>query len=516
MFDNKISKLLLLTSGIIWIILGMSFCTPVQTSKFSDRSIETNTTATLTEKSRPLSPHFMCSNVNAVRVKSWRDKDFANAVQKLNPRMLRIPGGDTANYWDWQKGGLIENTSSLPDGLPHFLRYGDSKYTAGKLEDFQAALEATNTIRLFELNMLTSNLESQLEMLQAARDLGIPVKYIELGNEFYFATKNYRQVFPNPEDYAKTASQWISAIEKEFPEAKISVIGVANKGNNLGYRRQIWNDTIFRLALPKADAIAIHLYPDHGLDPRVVSETDYPFFTAKDVPVILGEPFRNWQKIQNYDNFKSIPKQKKIWLTEYNLKEKIFDSNRGKKPRVMGSWAHGMYTMAMSLLFLEDERIELICNHMLIGNSLFASILANEKSFVNPSDETVLATPLSLSATGSALRLLGDATEGMNAATQINFAHHPTLKGKDGFKYPALYGWMFSNEQDHRAVIMNLSDQSIKLDLSSIFSQTVNYEQISGSPRTLVTGSGILRKESGAVSGQISLPPYSVTKLSIR
>ncbi|MGB5709657.1 MAG: hypothetical protein WBM44_01920, partial [Waterburya sp.] len=226
-----------------------------QTKQSLTKSNDSQEIATLSPSIRPLSANFVCSNVNSLRVKSWHDQKFRNSLNKLNPSMIRIPGGAESNYWDWQKGGLIEDISNLPEGLPPFLAGKDRRYTASKLKDFQAGFKANDLTPVFVLNMLTSDLESQLKMLQTARDLGMQVKYIELGNEFYFATKNYRKKFPRPEDYAKTANQWIFVIKQEFPEAKIAVVGSGSRGKNRSSRRYKWNEKIIATTLPFADAI---------------------------------------------------------------------------------------------------------------------------------------------------------------------------------------------------------------------------------------------------------------------
>ena len=487
---------------------------PVQTKQIFTQSNNSQllSIATLSPSVRSLSPNYVCSNVNSLRNKSWHDQKFWNSVNKLNPRMIRIPGGSVSNYWNWQKGGLIEDISSLPDGLPRFMTNKDRQYTASKLKDFYAGFETNALTPLFVLNMLTSDLKSQLKMLQTARDLGMPVKYVELGNEFYFGTKNYRKMFPRPQDYAKTANQWVSAIKQEFPEAEIAVIGVGSRGKNSLGRRYKWNEEIIATTLPLADAITIHKYPSNGLANRKISTEKYPYFLKEDIPFILGEPFESWYKTSN--TIRDFPENKKIWVTEYNLIEKTDTTQEEKRQRIAGSWIHGMYTLSMSLLFLEDPRIEIACNHMLIGSSQFSTILASEKSFKNPSDKNTVSQPLALSATGSSLKLLGDATEGMTNAQKIDFAQNLTLTGNDEFSYPALYGWMFTNKAQKNSLIVNLSERQIELEVSSLFKSKINYETISGSPRDLVTRPGILQQKIGNTKTKIILPPYSVTKMS--
>ena len=180
----------------------------------------------------------------------------------------------------------------------------------------------------------------------------------------------------------------------------------------------------------------------------------------------------------------------------------------------MGSWTHGLYALTMSLLFLEDSRIAIACNHVLTGNSRFAAILANKGSFINPSDEDFRVKPKSLSATGSTLSLLGEATSGMIQGQKIDFSPESTLVGKKNFEYPALYGWVFNDGKHSQAIITNLSNQNIRINLEQIFSASVSYQQFSAAPQTLITGNEVIKRKSDTVFPEIMLPAYSVTKLN--
>ena len=466
-------------------------------------------------ESRSLSPNFMCYNVNSTQVANWSDASFTKAVNDLNPALLRIPGGDVGNYWNWQRGGLIQNTDSLPTGLPFFLRFKARQYTASKLADFKAGLYATNTEPIFVLNMLTSNLESQLQMLEAAEDLGIEIKYVELGNEFYFNIPNYKTKFPNPRTYGLAAQSWTTAIKREFPNAQVSVVGIVPTPDKPA-RLQNWNKVMRETGLKTADAITLHIYHNHGLDSQSDQTNNYPDFTDEEVPIILGEPFRNWQQLLNDSNYQAIPNNKQILITEYNLFEDIFQNgNDQPMPRVAGSWVHGLSNLATSLLFLEESRIESICNHSLTESSIFGAILNTSDSFVNPANDDMQATPMSLSATGSALSLLGEATQGMTAATSIELMSVAQLNGKDNFNYPAIYGWQFNNDTEKTAVIVNLSATEQIIDFSSLF-DSFSYQQLSGLPRNLVSNGTVLNKtnsNSNNLNNVITLPPYSVTQI---
>ena len=254
------------------------------------------------DNSRNLSEDFMCFNVNSSRIDSWEDLEFINAVNELNPRMLRFPGGEIGNYWNWERGGLIEDISMLPDGLPNFLRYKARQYENSKLEDFKKGLDGTNTKPIFVLNMLSSTLENQIAMLKKAEEIGMEIKYVELGNELYFNIPNYKRFYPTPQDYAETAQEWILRIKEEFPDAKLAVLGIIPAPYK-PERLQIWNETMFSTITSEIDAIIIHNYNNYDLKSKKSPEGYYPFFKEEDVPLILGSLFKEWDALQQDDKF---------------------------------------------------------------------------------------------------------------------------------------------------------------------------------------------------------------------
>lgn len=507
-----------ITGGVVGLLSLKRSVLENSSAQTSQASIK----ASLSQRRRALPPGLMCFNVNALRVQQWSDPRFTDAVQSLSPKVLRLPGGQGSNYWDWRRGGLIPDWQGLPDGLPFFLKSArDRQYTAGSLENFLSISDTTDTTPLFVLNMLSSTLESQIQMLKQAEALGIPIQEIELGNEFYFGTRNNRAVFPTPTDYAQTAVQWIAKIKKEFPQAKISVMGVSDQGRSgyrLEQRRLNWNRFVFPVTLDSADAVTLHVYPDPELGPTTQAmQRDYPRFSELDIPIILGEPFRHWHAIQKTDGFGTLPRDKKIWITEYNLHERL-RQRKVRQNRVPGSWAHGLFNLAMGLQFLEDPRVEKLCNHMLVGDSQFSAIYDSNKSFSKFADSSIPTTSFGLSATGVALQPWGQAMSQASEARKIEFTNVPTLRGKQQFQYPALYGWSFANQQEEQqAIIMNLSSRPLQVDLSSIFPSGMAYRQVEGNPRTLVTASNSLKETTGRIPATfLSIPAYSISHLKPR
>lgn len=494
----KLKRALLLL--LLLLAVTVSGCTNQNRDEtLSDRGVLPEVRASLADTSRPLDPRMACFNINAVQVPDWSDRAFTDTLEQLHAKTVRFPGGTVANYWDWQRGGIIKDTSRLPKGLPPFLRYRARRYRAGGLQELRTALELSNTAPVFVLNLLTSDLDSQLEMLRAASDLGIPVQYVELGNEFYFNIPNYRKVFPKPEDYASTAKRWLTAIKREFPEAQVSVVGVVPAPHKPA-RLQNWNRHLFDEVADSADAVTLHIYSGHGLTSRAEPNLEYPLFTSEEVPIILGEPFRRWHFIQEHDAYQRIPNSMKRWITEYNFVEEATVPGQEFDHRVVGSWTHGLYALEMALLFLEDPRVDTMCNHVLLGNSMFAAVRADDDNGTNK-----------LSVTGLTLQVFNEAIAGMSEARQINFSEDLQLEGHDRFRYPALYGWMFSTEDEQRAMIVNLSEQTITVDLEAIVPAGTRYEQMSAEPRTLVES---LQKEQGIADKRLEIAPYAIAQLA--
>jgi len=535
-------RLIALTFAAFLLIVGYASLqgSPIQGSWFaerSDRSSEehradasapavVDAKATVATDERALSAKLMCFNVNSVQVPSWHSASFLESARQLRPKVLRVPGGEVANYWDWERGGIIEDDTQLPDGLPEYMRYDARSYTNGKLTDYQAGLQATNSTALFVLNMLTSDLADQIDMLSTAAKSGMEIKYVELGNEYYFGIPNYAAKFPTPELYGEEAKVWIGYLRDIFPGVKIAVFGTA-AGPQSSERELRWNQALLETALPDADAIALHIYAEPGLDPDGFSTQSYPAFDEGDFATIFGEPFRHWSGMRSQPTFKIIPPDKEIWITEFNLIEDIFGNNynSGRRPRVMGTWSHGLYALAMNLMFLEEDRVTMTCNHDLVEDFKFGAILPYANSFYISDEQTFPVTPMTLSATGQALQLLGETVEGMTQSAAIKFANAPQLTGKDGYEYSGLYGWQFqslasadkssANPQTNRSssIVLNLSDRIVQLEISEITADSVDYQQLSADPRTLVTSPYALTAKQGSASNMLSLPPHSVTRL---
>lgn len=125
-------------------------------------------------------------------VEPYADKSVVNAVTSLEPGTIRYPGGTIANYWDWQSGSVNQPTSTIKTEsgkiqtkLGRHSTYGFTLTTLKKI------INSTGAVPIFDLNVMTSTLKDQIQMLQTAKQMGLPIRYVELGNEFYLSNSNY-------------------------------------------------------------------------------------------------------------------------------------------------------------------------------------------------------------------------------------------------------------------------------------------------------------------------------------
>jgi hypothetical protein len=123
--------------------------------------------------------------LNYMTKPSWRNKSFLDSVKKLGLEIIRFPGGTESQYFDWQTGRSISSTKWGPTGLQNHSFIGTVPHISYPLSELKFFYEKTGVKPIFCLNLWTKDLNNQLQMLITARNLGIPVDYIELGNELF-------------------------------------------------------------------------------------------------------------------------------------------------------------------------------------------------------------------------------------------------------------------------------------------------------------------------------------------
>jgi hypothetical protein len=431
---------------------------------------------------RSIRPDFFGFNLggSAVAGAYWTNPDFLNLTAQLQPGTLRFPGGTVANAWDWERGWFVEGRA--PFGFGDFPRNGRST-----LKDFKVTIDAGGATPVFVLNMLSSDLDSQIAMLKHAQEIGLAVRYIELGNEFYLNAPVFVEKFPTGKEYGSEATRWIARIRREFPDVKIAAVAAAADNPRLDDRTSRWNKDMLP-ALKGADALTLHIYLNSGLDDQTLN-----YLSVADA---LAQPFDGWREM----DAKYLPPlrgAKEIWITEYGLSE--------HNASLPNTWAHGLFIASQTLLFLDDPHITLIDNQALVGNPVVGAILPGES-----------APAFALSASGRALALIAGTIRSSSSAQPMIFSPAPQI-GSAKHVYPAVFGYYFTGADQAGAILINLSGQYYSPDLIDLFPNGMFVEQVFGDPTSIVSGPNALLSAAGELRpGWVTLPPYSITVIGGR
>ena len=461
---------------------------------------------------RPLNGVAFGYNIDATIRGVARDGGpYTSALAALQPGTIRFPGGTIANYWDWEAGDFVcdgrtsqfelvsgeRRACELPNG---YQSLDPPRHT---LDAFAVEVAATGATPVFVANLLTrrvgqaeTNLESTLRMLREAAALGLEVRYLELGNEFYLgngerdASDDYGSAYPSVASYVDAVGRWVPPLREAFPGLEIAALGADRPTESP--RRRAWDDSLAVLldALPAAarpDAVTLHPYAGG----------------TADVPTLLTLGQRKAENLTRY-RFARLPRHYDVWLTEYNMFT--------RDAAVHGTWAHGLLAASMTLNFLDDSRVTLLHVHSGIGNAVFGSLFRDaagfdfgSSSFPTPPDGPASTVPFGRTASGWTLQLVAQAMRGATTAAPLDLGPGvPTLP--DG--YDGIEGWAFGDG----AVLLNLTDGAVSLDGTAFRGAPFTSRSADALARPDGRDGGVSER-TGRVGKALRLPPYSVTRI---
>ena len=254
------------------------------------------------------------------------DTTFLNRVKKINPKVLRFPGG-YGNFYHIEGSGygfkLNEADRSNNGNLPKRIRglnriISQQKVTGNYIDEFIQLTQELNAKVIIDANIITAPSTEIIQIIQKLKENNINILGIELGNELY--NTSFSNIIEG-EKYVKIAKQFSEDIKSKFPNLKIGVI--AAPLNRKLRRHSIWNDLLIKEDF--YDAIIIHSYAKviKGIDEagqmiKEVSES----VDKKRTFEIYRDRILKFLKI-SYGNeiaaYNSLFNNKPIWLTEWNL-----------------------------------------------------------------------------------------------------------------------------------------------------------------------------------------------------
>ena len=468
---------------------------------------------------RALPPHFFGVNANLVGFdRPWQRPELLQAVRDLRLQTVRYPGGSVGNVWDWDAGWIAADVD--PADMVPFIREGRLWESPNRypLEDVARLHRETGVEVVFMLNVLTRDLGHARRALRRADSLGVPVRYVELGNEVYYDLPLETRVYPTPEDYGRTAQAWIDALRGDFPDAEFAVVA---GGPRRHPRQRRWDERVMASA-PSADAVTHHVYSSSGLRGRERA------FTAGAEGRVEGDgPTRSPRERQRaaLDTLRTAAGISRmmatalgrgaaaraweappggVWVTEWSFS--------GADDAARGTWANALFVAALYHAFLDADAVRLVSYHNLVGQ-VFPAVFTDTLGFSHVLGPRPSSTPGALSAGGVATRLVAGAAAGHAEAVRLRFPGGPTVRA-DGDPFPAVVGWAFrGGPGPERTLLVNLSDQAVWLaGLAGGAGETVT-----APPDRYVDGLASLDTHPAEVgAGALALPPLSVTTLEAR
>ncbi|QLE02195.1 hypothetical protein HX109_11745 [Galbibacter sp. BG1] len=440
-----------------------------------------STAPTSTLKNGPFksfNPDFIGVNGNLTGFhEPWSNDSLVAAVSKMGVKTVRYPGGTIGNYWDWDIGWIdqeVEDSLMIQWVVENELKNSKNRYT---LENLAELYKKTGIKPVFMLNMLSKDLAHSKRNLKKADSLGLPIEYVELGNELYFDIPYPLLKYPTPEVYGDTCQKWIDTLKKEFPNAKFAIVGNYLKRHD----RQIdWTKRVLSTC-HNADAVTFHKYNPSGLDgskernkisagsegfadettatrkapKNIAKRQKWELEQLKDEKAFNNMLTNIQFSLESYKKTQ-IPKDLSGWSTEFNM--------RDDNSVILHSWSQTLLVSAYYLAFLERD-VEITNIHNLIG-PLFGVLHTNKTTFNHLKNEKRTSKPYQFSAGGLAVNLFSQAIQNASLGAPIEIDNNTFLRDDRNNTYDALQGWSFKSENGEvRTIVINYSDNGHTLKL---------------------------------------------------
>ncbi|NND77505.1 MAG: hypothetical protein HKN39_04930 [Flavobacteriales bacterium] len=295
--------------------------------------------------------------------------EIVSRIKNIGPRSLRFPGGTGSNFYHFYEKGYGFNVDDVDlskgyEPYSKMLKRIDlekKRIDQGKAQENYAfkCLELSKELDVpvvLVTNMFSGNDKENMSMVDLFVENGIEVRGIELGNEYYF--KAYTSQFPDCEEYVGRCISLVTKLRSKYPNIPVAVtaanppIGVAYSLKN---RFVAWNE---RLAQEDFyDAYIVHFY-SKSPDCDELENIEERFNCAR------SKNLRN-QQLWSKDGLRYFQElfgnDKKIWLTEYNVKN-VF--------KQYGNTAiQALYNADLILDLMRNRSVDLAIYHNLLTSS---------------------------------------------------------------------------------------------------------------------------------------------------
>jgi hypothetical protein len=428
-------------------------------------------------------------NGNNVRGPSWTNEKYRDSIAALKMQIIRYPGGSVGEWWDWKRGWFIDSATANKYNVHVPQNFQKITPIANGLKELKLVVDEAHCNVLFTLNMITSTLEDQVEMLKQAEAIGIPVKFVELGNELNLPASMGRKKFKLARDYGQTSDQWIKTIKSNFPGAKISIVG-----GNQKYDTDVknWNNETISQTID-ADAIVAHLYP---LPHKILDDSGINFKN-------LYNDFKQKFDDQGFNSITNKP----IWITEYNIHwafgvNKMSKEEKDLLQKSSSGWGQSLATLLMTSEATSlSPNVQMVINHNLSSFPIWAAI--------ETQNETFRQLP-----NGIGMSVWLKACNGMKTIQKLSFLSN----GGKALPDFQVFGWTFSNDELKTFLFVNLTDHVFTTSANALkIPSTANCNIYFADKNMVVNNkSEIGLKQFNFKNTSFEMPPYSVAVISER
>ena len=405
--------------------------------------------------------------------RGFNHPDAKTFMRKFKPVAVRFPDGVWSNFYDWQLDGRRryddynnkEWTDVIEKGMK--LRHGfDGLHELYKELKFGV---------VWPYNVLYDSNEKSVARMLDRQKKGFNVDNIEMGNEIFWLSQRSQRT-STPVKYVVIAKSLSSALRKANPNVKVS-IPISWRGHKHDdYNKILTRDQSY------FDAISVHLYLHFDRESETVSAESY----RKTLTARL-------QLKKDIDYCRSFGPGKPIWMTE---------------------WGVGCGFKAASYLGMADAYLSIFENQDIYGHTCWFQI-NNVNSFYltrfNAADKSRTITKTGFGAVYDVLRdvfqdsllLKSDMTTWQLAKGSDAVVGRAAVKnGKTA---------VFAVNKTPRPAAFTLKFNDVTYS-KSCRHEALKFDSLTDNPSFAAFENPLkLVKES---SGTITLPPYSVNKIS--
>ena len=418
------------------------------------------------------------------------DSIFRNKVDSLSPKVLRFPGGFGNFYHLSGIGyGVIEeevvkyHKGKLPKRVNGIKSYENrNNIKENYIEDFIVLASKIKSKVIVDANIITSEPEETIRIIEKLQENNIEVIGVELGSEL--SNRSYMHLIDG-EKYIELAKNHAEVLKRYFPNLKLGAVAAPVTRNQI--RHDNWNKLLKDEDF--YDAIIIHSYAKvtqgkdkYGKMENEISEGK----TKKEAFSLYRDRIIKYFNYSYPDEIKKnneIFSNKPIWITEWNLQMSKITGN---------TLFQAIYVTNFLLEISVSEQlsnIELMTFHNLAGRDVSGSVIENSNGKLK-THTTFLAMHL-------ISEIFNDDELEISKRELNNFCYIYTFVKNEDVKYYYIVNWSEDSQ------IINLKKSIEKSNIVEYYGSELYYS----------TGEDQLHYSNNQVDNltKILIKPYSIT-----